>query len=322
MQMVLPENPGQPFNWIQFCDLVGESSPPHFLGEQGGLQSDQGVLCLTMSLLLPLLLNFLGLSSSFPSHSCPHAQCQLLPFQQLRVKVEVANYLRKKDLGWEQILLQRKPRGHISKYLFLFPSLGCLFGMVLMTENVNCLCSFNMVANKCFWEIQGEILPHWRVVFLSPKLEIWATLIPSPSHQILMVPSQSLWNLIPSSTVLQMLTISSGLSVQRPVTESFCSFSSRHQRSHPETPKCYVLPEVLWCSLMSRRSNLPLGHPLLGVLPSLRLPHIRPEVPAILWARGDFSQLLQGLFLSLKCTSPPSWMAHFSSSDNQPRLLP
>lgn len=65
----------------------------------------------------------LGLSSGSPFCGCPHALCQLLPFQQLRVKVEVANCLRKEDLGWEEVLLQRKARGCISKCpRFLFPS--------------------------------------------------------------------------------------------------------------------------------------------------------------------------------------------------------
>lgn len=98
MQTVLTESPCRSFNWIQFCVLVG------------GLQSGQGVLCLPMFLFPPPLLNVLSLSSDFPSHSCPHALCK-----QLRVKEEVANCLRKEDFGWKEILLQRRPRGHISK---------------------------------------------------------------------------------------------------------------------------------------------------------------------------------------------------------------
>lgn len=69
----------------------------------------------------PPQLTVLGLSSG--TRSCPHALCKLLPFQQLRVKVEVANCLRKEDLGWEEVLLQRKPGGCISKCpRFLSPS--------------------------------------------------------------------------------------------------------------------------------------------------------------------------------------------------------
>lgn len=91
----------------------------------GASQSDWAgrVLCLAISLIPPQLLTVLGSSSGSPSCSCPHARCKLLPVQQLRVKVDVADCLRKEDLGWEEVLLQRKPRGCISKCpRFPFPS--------------------------------------------------------------------------------------------------------------------------------------------------------------------------------------------------------
>lgn len=93
--------------------------------ELRGLQSCHGVLRFALSLVLPPLLNFLGLSAGFPSYSCPLALRKLLPFRQLRVKEEAAKCLRKEDPGWEEILLHRKPREYLHMPQFPSPSVGC-----------------------------------------------------------------------------------------------------------------------------------------------------------------------------------------------------
>lgn len=64
-----------------------------------GSKLPQEVLCWARSPVLPPLLPVLG----FLSHSCPRALGKLLPFQQLGVKAEVANCLRKEDLGREEM---------------------------------------------------------------------------------------------------------------------------------------------------------------------------------------------------------------------------
>lgn len=75
--------------------VLGERAlffPPELL-PQGA-----GSIVLGHVLVAPPLLTVLGLASCIPSHSCPHALCKLLPFQQLRVRGEVANCLRKEGL--------------------------------------------------------------------------------------------------------------------------------------------------------------------------------------------------------------------------------
>lgn len=74
-----------------------------------------------------------------------------------------------------------------------------------------------------------------------------------------------------------------------------------------------VRMSCLCCLLMSCRSSLPLSHPLVWC-PSFPLPHICPELPAILWG---LSQLPHGCSsLCLKLASPPSGKANFSSSES------
>lgn len=90
LQMVVTGRPGRTLNG--FSSVPGEralSSPLNsILREQGGLQPELAVLCLAVSPVPPPLLTVLGLASCIPSRSCLHALCQLLPFQQLRVKVD------------------------------------------------------------------------------------------------------------------------------------------------------------------------------------------------------------------------------------------
>lgn len=122
MQSVLTEKSKQitEFSSVFWCESVLLTTSP---GTEEVCSPDQGVLCLAMSLVLPPLLNVLGFSCGFSSHICPNALCKLLPFQQLRVKAEAANFLRKEDLGWEETVLPGKPRGRTSICpRFLFPS--------------------------------------------------------------------------------------------------------------------------------------------------------------------------------------------------------
>lgn len=124
LQMVVTGRPGRTLNG--FSSVPGEralSSPLNsVLREQGGLQPELAVLCLAVSPVLPTAdCPWPGLLHSLPQlFACPMPAASLSAAQG---QGRLANCLRKEDLGWEEVLLQRKPGGRISKCpRFLFPS--------------------------------------------------------------------------------------------------------------------------------------------------------------------------------------------------------
>lgn len=152
LQMVVTGSPGKTPN--SFSSVPGEralSSPLNsFLREQGGLQPELAVLCLAVSPVPPPLLTVLGLASCIASRSCLHALCQLLPFQQLRVKVDRPIVSERKTLDGRRSYFKGSQEGVSQNVPGFFFLLGCFFSMVPMTEKVNCLCSFNMINNRHF----------------------------------------------------------------------------------------------------------------------------------------------------------------------------
>lgn len=190
--------------------------------------------------------------------------------------------------------------------------------MVLMTENVNCLCSFDMITNKHLWEIQCEILPHWRAMVPGPQAgnlsapwtpppctkswwfhlrvsDIWT---PGPLSCRCSWSCLNCWSTTSYRALLFILHVATSMIILKLPSGVSCLKSSAVPWC-PEGPACLSVTPFIWCLLLFLSPTFTLKFQLFSE-------HVRPFL------------LLQGLFFSLKCVLVPSWRAHFSSSETSP----